>query len=65
MYALVGIGLIGALVFGVPRSVFIDRDCADFATQSEAQAFFRSEGAGDPHRLDADGDGRACELNGR
>ena len=42
-----------------------DRDCADFATQAEAQAFFRSAGGGDPHGLDQDRDGRACELNGR
>ncbi len=38
-----------------------DRDCADFATRQEAQAFFEVAGAGDPHRLDGDGDGLACE----
>lgn len=38
-----------------------DRDCADFATQRHAQAFFEASGPGDPHRLDGDGDGRACE----
>jgi micrococcal nuclease len=43
----------------------VDRDCADFRSQAEAQAFFRAAGPGDPHRLDRDGDGRACELNGR
>ena len=35
-----------------------DRDCADFATQEEAQAALLP---GDPERLDADGDGVACE----
>jgi hypothetical protein len=42
---------------------FVDRNCDDFATQAEAQAFFLSEGgpANDPHGLDADGDGIACE----
>lgn len=35
-----------------------DRDCADFARRSEAQAALRS---GDPDRLDADRDGSACE----
>lgn len=42
-----------------------DRDCKDFATQEEAQAFFLSQGgpASDPHRLDKDGDGIACEGN--
>ncbi|MBK1669635.1 hypothetical protein CKO28_16475 [Rhodovibrio sodomensis] len=38
-----------------------DRDCSDFATQAAAQAFYRQAGPGDPHRLDGDGDGRACE----
>ncbi len=38
-----------------------DMDCGDFANQAEAQAFFEAAGAGDPHRLDGDGDGIACE----
>lgn len=40
-----------------------DKDCADFATQAEAQTFFTSNGgpATDSHRLDADDDGIACE----
>ena len=40
-----------------------DRDCGDFATHAEAQAFFYAAGgpARDPHRLDGDGDGVACE----
>ncbi|MBK1669306.1 hypothetical protein CKO28_14810 [Rhodovibrio sodomensis] len=38
-----------------------DCDCGDFATQAEAQAFYEDAGPGDPHRLDGDGDGRACE----
>lgn len=38
-----------------------DRDCGDFATWKEAQDFYRAAGAGDPHRLDQDGDGIACE----
>jgi|GEM_PF-1803780 len=38
-----------------------DRDCSDFRTQAEAQAFFEAAGPGDPHRLDSDGDGVACE----
>ncbi len=39
-----------------------DRDCSDFSTQRAAQAFFNSEGPGDPHGLDRDGDGRVCET---
>jgi endonuclease YncB( thermonuclease family) len=38
-----------------------DRDCSDFDTQEEAQAFFERHQPGDPHNLDGDGDGRACE----
>jgi len=42
-----------------------DRDCSDFDTQPEAQRFFerhRSDSSGgDPHGLDGNGDGEACE----
>ena len=40
-----------------------DRNCSDFDTWAEAQAFFEAEGGpqSDPHRLDHDGDGIACE----
>ncbi|MBS2968509.1 thermonuclease family protein [Metabacillus sp. KIGAM252] len=38
-----------------------DRDCGDFAGHEEAQAFFEAAGPGDPHRLDRDGDGLACD----
>ncbi|MFO7545439.1 MAG: thermonuclease family protein [Trueperaceae bacterium] len=38
-----------------------DRDCRDFATQAEAQAFYEAAGPGDPHRLDGDANGIACE----
>ncbi|WP_152415411.1 thermonuclease family protein [Caenispirillum salinarum] len=38
-----------------------DKDCSDFASQAEAQAFFNSAGTGDPHRLDGDENGRPCE----
>src|ERR671914_1132180 len=40
-----------------------DRDCSDFDSQAEAQDFFENAGPGDPHRLDADDDGRACDAN--
>lgn len=42
-----------------------DRDCRDFNTQQEAQAFYRSAGPGGPHGLDRDNDGIACEWNPR
>lgn len=40
-----------------------DRDCSDFDTQKEAQAFYEAAGGPkkDPHRLDPDKDGVACE----
>jgi len=38
-----------------------DRDCSDFSTQPEAQRFFERHQPGDPHGLDGDGDGEACE----
>ena len=40
-----------------------DRDCPDFATHDEAQRFFIAAGGPDydPHRLDGDHDGIACE----
>lgn len=37
-----------------------DYDCGDFDTRAEANAV-RDRTAGDPHSLDADGDGEACE----
>ncbi|WP_340002062.1 excalibur calcium-binding domain-containing protein [Oceanobacillus sp. FSL K6-0127] len=39
-----------------------DRNCSDFSTQAEAQAFMEASGPSDPHRLDGnDNDGLACE----
>ena len=38
-----------------------DRDCSDFETQPETQRFFERHQPGDPHNLDGDGDGEACE----
>jgi hypothetical protein len=37
-----------------------DRDCADFASQADAQAALEADPS-DPERLDADDDGQACE----
>lgn len=62
------IALTGALVFsgGTPAAhAFADRDCGDFNTQKAAQEFFINQGGpqSDPHGLDADGNGVACESN--
>ncbi len=43
-----------------PRSSDRDLDCADFSSQAEAQATLEDDPS-DPHGLDADGDGEACE----
>ena len=47
---------------GLPACAGADCDCADFASHAEAQAFYESQGPGDPHRLDRDADGLACET---
>ncbi|TGN65805.1 hypothetical protein EXE59_18975 [Nocardioides eburneiflavus] len=57
------VALVGLATFTQPAQAFYDRDCGDFATQAAAQTFFNNAGPGDPHRLDADGNGIACESN--
>jgi hypothetical protein len=47
-----------------PATAIRDRDCSDFSTWRQAQKFFKRHGGTrrhDPHRLDADHDGIACE----
>ena len=43
------------------RSVGGDLDCKDFNNWQEAQLFYQRSGPGDPHGLDRDNDGIACE----
>ncbi len=43
------------------RDATTEKDCGDFRSHAEAQAFFEAAGPGDPHRLDRDGNGQACE----
>jgi hypothetical protein len=50
----------------IPRTVRLehgvaDKDCADFRSQADTQAFLGASGPGDPHRLDGDDDGVACQ----
>lgn len=49
---------------GSNRQIEGDKDCSDFKTHDEAQAFFITQGgpASDPHKLDQDKDGNACET---
>ena len=50
---------------GVGLAAAQDLDCSDFNTQEQAQAEYNKDPS-DPHNLDADNDGKACEaLNGQ
>ncbi len=55
----------GLAISASPASAVVDRDCGDFSSQRAAQIFFLKHGGpnSDPHRLDAEGDGVACESN--
>ena len=62
------VALAGLLVLvGTPTAAdaVADRDCGDFDTQAAAQQFYLDAGGpqSDPHNLDSDGDGVACESN--
>lgn len=48
---------------GLGNDVGGGKDCSDFPSSAAAQRFFLSEGGPvrDPHNLDGDGDGLACE----
>ena len=50
------------VAFAAPAQA-VDRDCGDFDNQAQAQKFFLDQGgpSHDPHRLDGDGDGTACD----
>jgi hypothetical protein len=40
-----------------------DKDCKDFDSRKQAQRFFENHNPKkDPHNLDADDDGKACET---
>jgi hypothetical protein len=54
--AVLALGLLWALLPG--QAVALDYDCADFATQEEAQEHLLPS---DPYNLDGDNDGIACE----
>jgi endonuclease YncB( thermonuclease family) len=55
-------GVLFALA-GTTTASAADRDCSDFRTQAAAQKFYVDNGGPrrDPHRLDADDDGKACD----
>ena len=51
------------LAFAAAPVSAADKDCSDFNTWRQAQNFYKKHGGPryDPHRLDADHDGIACE----
>jgi hypothetical protein len=53
----------GALAVAATPAVAGDKDCSDFSSWRAAQKFYKKHGGPyrDPHRLDADRDGIACE----
>lgn len=58
------VGLAAPATLARPADAFRDRDCSDFATQRKAQRFYKRHGGprDDPHGLDGDNDGKACET---
>lgn len=55
----------GYVQFGEVGRSLEDKDCADFTTWQEVQQFYESERSWfypDPHHLDLDRDGIACEA---
>jgi hypothetical protein len=48
----------------VKKSIKKNYNCSDFVSQKDAQVFYLEQGGPkkDPHRLDADKDGVACET---
>jgi hypothetical protein len=57
------VGFLTVLVTSPAQAIY-DRDCSDFATQAQAQAWFNTYYPyyGDVAKLDSDGDRIACET---
>lgn len=60
---LAALAAIAAVALSAPPVSAADKDCSDFSTWRQAQRFYKKHGGPkkDPHRLDADHDGIACE----
>lgn len=54
---------VAALTIPASSAPAADKDCSDFRSWRAAQNFYRNHGGPrrDPHRLDGDRDGIACE----
>ena len=57
-FLIVAATIVGFMLTFAPGASAGDLDCADFSTQAEAQQYLTP---GDPHGLDSEGDGVACE----
>lgn len=63
-YLLIFAGLaVGWITFPADAQEAVESACLDFSSPQEAQAFFETEGGPehDPHGLDSDGNGVACD----
>jgi hypothetical protein len=60
---MVALAAIAAVALTAAPAAGADKDCSDFSTWRQAQNFYKKNGGPryDPHRLDADHDGIACE----
>jgi Excalibur calcium-binding domain len=60
---LAALGAMIVLAFAAAPATAADKDCSDFSTWRQAQRFYKNHGGPryDPHRLDGDHDGIACE----
>jgi hypothetical protein len=61
--SLVILTAVGAMAIAASPASAGDKDCSDFSSWHQAQNFYKKHGGPryDPHRLDADHDGIACE----
>ncbi len=57
-YLLGTLAVVGGMLILGGSAQAADLDCSDFSNQAQAQQYLLP---GDPHRLDADGDGKACD----
>lgn len=56
-----GAASVNKALWGQYALPFVDRNCRDFATQAEAQAFYEGAKPGNRHRLDANRNDEACQ----
>ncbi len=62
-YLAIPVAVIALAFAAAPAGAKADKDCSDFSSWKQAQLFYERHGGPkkDPHRLDADRDGIACE----